>query len=843
MTDYQPSVQPAADAAIRPSLTRNSYYNHNSPSINATTRSWVHSQQNTSGPPLPPPLPVPLPTPVQRLRPLPNPHAQQHRRPVLYTVNPSEPLDSEEEEQQRMNNIRLGLQKRGPGKLRKPPATIHISVNNIKDKKPTLLRGLVKGIRNIPNIIGYPGKGVTSKPTGALGADGEGTSTSLTGITNGGALPQYTSNPPTPIVAPIPSHPHHYAHQPMGMQIPMTVPVSGFSPPPEVVRLDDVRRRRPDFRIMPPSINVARSETAHYFPGTTNNTDASSSASNPAEQERTTVMLYSHDHHTPAPTPPLSRQISSKGQQLSHVGSEQIVRATSSHGGSQAPPPIEIPTSITRMGTPASYLSYVSQPAAGPTTVPLHVKRSSSQMRSQLSHQSQSHHQYQPTSPPQHQPSSSSPVEPPEQIQSPVSAHPQPTTDYLKMALSPPHSLQHHTTALTDPTHHSSSGITSFSFDPSFSKTSSPIERFFKTLYYMPWIAYERITVDYLPRKVGRVHAHALSRETSAKGVRDERRRRSGDGRRRETRDRYRDKWRRKQRRTRVDRGDGDAKIASWYKGVPSRSKRTSAELDLLSSDLGLHSSSTTTTGDGAPIGLGLEILPADASSPRPPLAATATAPVKKWDRQQRERKGNVRDKQDRTSHGRHHRHRQDPHNRHRGRQRRRVDSIGSPDNHEEKTLNRSSSPLIPAVYPFYYPPYPYPYPYPYTIPSRSGPHVQSQSKSHSHHLSHPSEIPNEQSQSQSRNRRGPRRRANQGQPSLSHPIFYGPGIPHPGYTAPAHVYQPMIVPSTTTMMAPQVYLLHSSTSHGQLQSSGPVQNGSGGGPEVLPDAVDSGQQ
>ena len=135
----------------------------------------------------------------------------------------------------------------------------------------------------------------------------------------------------------------------------------------------------------------------------------------------------------------------------------------------------------------------------------------------------------------------------------------------------------------------------------------------------MPWIAYERITVNYLPGKVGRVHGHSLSRETSDKGViRGEKRRRKGGGDRgrRETRDKYKDKWRRKQRRTR------------WYRGVSSRSKRTTAELDLLSSDLGLHSSSTTTTGIEADIGLGLENLPADAPSPRLPLVATVTAPV-----------------------------------------------------------------------------------------------------------------------------------------------------------------------------------------------------------------------
>ena len=862
MTDYgdhrQPSrgpslVQPAADA-IRRSLTRNSHYSHNSSGINATTRSWVHSQQHTPAPP--PSLPIPLPTPVQPLRPLPNPHAQHHRHhrpPVLYTVNPSEPLDSEED-QQRMDNILFGYQKAGPSKLRKPPASIDKSVHIIKDKKRTVLGGLVKSIRKIPKIIGYgAGKGATSNRRGTLGTEGgEGTSTSLTGLTTGSTLPQYTSNPPTPVVAPIPSRPHHYAHQPMGMQIPMTLPPLRSSPPPEVVRLDDVRRRRPDFRIMPPSINIARSETAHFFPGTTNNTDSSSSADNAAE--RTTVVLYDHDHHTPTPTPSISRQISSNGPtgRLSYVGSEQVVRPTSFHGGSQAPPPIEIPTSTTRMGTPVSYLSYVSQPTTVPAAAPPHVKRSSSQLRSQLSNQSQQHQQLL-TSPPQHQPSSTPPIiEPSERIQSPISARPQPTTDYLKMALSPLHSLHHHTTALTNPTaasHHSSSGITSFSFEPSFSKPSGPIEKFFKTLYYMPWIAYERITVDYLPGKVGRVHGHALSRETSSKGVRDERKRRGGDGQRRETRGRQHTDISRRKHRKHRRRGDGDEKIASWYKGVSSRSKRTSAELDLLSSDSGLHSLPTTTTSIGATIGLGLENLPADAASPTP-LVATVTAPVKERERRKRERKENMGDKQERTSHSRpHHHHRQDPHNRHRGRQRRRI---GSPDVDEDKNLNQSPSPLIPVVYPFPYPPYPYPYPYALTMPSPSVPHAQSQSHPHPLSPPYPSETPNDHTQS--RNQRGPRSRANNnhGHPSLSHPVSYSPGIPHPGYTAPAHAYQPIMAPSTSAMMAPQVYLLHS-TSHGQLlqpsSSSGPVQNGSGaigeggGGREAPLDGVDSGQQ
>jgi hypothetical protein len=373
---------------------------------------------------------------------LPNPHVQQHRPPVLYTDNTSNPLDSEEEDQQRMDNIRFGLQKVGRSKLRrKPPASIHNSVHDIKEKKPTVLGGLVKGIRRIPKIIGYGGKGATSKRKGTLGivSDGEGTSTNVTGIT-GGSLPQYTSNPPTPIVAPIPSRPHHYAHQPTGMQIPMTAPVLRSSPPPEVVRLDDVHCSQPGFRIMPPSINIARSETAHFFPGTTNNTNTNSSSSAANTAERTTVMLYNQDH-TPTPTPPLSLQISRNGLpgRLSYVGSEQVVR----------PPHLIFHMYLNQYLFLRLFL-FKS----------LHVKRSSSQLRSQLSHQSQHHQQH---SPPQHQSSSTPPIiESSERIQSPISARPQPTTDYLKMALSPTHS-QHHTTALTNltsATHRSYSGIT-----------------------------------------------------------------------------------------------------------------------------------------------------------------------------------------------------------------------------------------------------------------------------------------------------------------------------------------------------------------------------------------------
>ena len=132
----------------------------------------------------------------------------------------------------------------------------------------------------------------------------------------------------------------------------------------------------------------------------------------------------------------------------------------------------------------------------------------------------------------------------------------------------------------------------------------------------MPWISYRRITVDYLPGKVKRVHGHTLGREMSSRRARD-------NTRMRETREREK---RSKDKRSRVGLGDSDGNPISWYNAALSRSRRTNTGLDLLTSDLA--SSPVTTTRPGAAtIGLGLENLSVDAS---PRLAAAAAGQVGK---------------------------------------------------------------------------------------------------------------------------------------------------------------------------------------------------------------------
>lgn len=73
----------------------------------------------------------------------------------------------------------------------------------------------------------------------------------------------------------------------------------------------------------------------------------------------------------------------------------------------------------------------------------------------------------------------------PAPVDEPVSAHPLPATDYMKMTFSP------------SPTSRNTMDTTSY--EPSFSSELNPVYRFFHTLYHMPWIAHERVTVDYRP--------------------------------------------------------------------------------------------------------------------------------------------------------------------------------------------------------------------------------------------------------------------------------------------------------------------------------------------------------
>lgn len=86
-------------------------------------------------------------------------------------------------------------------------------------------------------------------------------------------------------------------------------------------------------------------------------------------------------------------------------------------------------------------------------------------------------------------------VSPPQNGQSPETAHPPPANDYMKMSMSP-RTQQTHGTEVTEYTTFRTSR--SFTNDPSFSSELNPVFRFFHSFYHLPWIS-QRSTVDYSP--------------------------------------------------------------------------------------------------------------------------------------------------------------------------------------------------------------------------------------------------------------------------------------------------------------------------------------------------------
>ncbi|KAF5316616.1 hypothetical protein D9619_006407 [Psilocybe cf. subviscida] len=132
---------------------------------------------------------------------------------------------------------------------------------------------------------------------------------------------------------------------------------------------------------------------------------------------------------------------------------------------------------------------------------------------------------------PQERPPNPSTVEPP-QMES-AHFHPRVSSPISPRGILSPKSTSAYTMSMAQ----------SF-YDPSFSgEHLSPVEKFFKGLYHLPWVAQERVTVDYRPGDSARA-------KSKMKII-----------------------------------GKGSARpMPSWYRAVVSRSRRMSKSLDLLSS-------------------------------------------------------------------------------------------------------------------------------------------------------------------------------------------------------------------------------------------------------------------
>ncbi|KAK7055006.1 hypothetical protein VNI00_003469 [Paramarasmius palmivorus] len=159
-----------------------------------------------------------------------------------------------------------------------------------------------------------------------------------------------------------------------------------------------------------------------------------------------------------------------------------------------------------------------------------------------------------------------------------VAVQPLPTEDYRRMSRS----IAHQTIG--------SDSI--MSYDPSFSTELSPTHGFFHTLWHMPWVASDRITVDYFPG----MSRGAWDWRRVALGNRD------STGTTRTHRDR-----------TGVEYKPVQKPLKSWYTGVPpvgkaadwaKRGEKTEPAVDLLSSGTsasGTRSSMATSNMPGSP--------------------------------------------------------------------------------------------------------------------------------------------------------------------------------------------------------------------------------------------------
>ncbi|KAF9531544.1 hypothetical protein CPB83DRAFT_109740 [Crepidotus variabilis] len=459
----------------------------------SSNRSWVYPY-NQSSAPLPAPQPLNLPPAVHDHEHLPNPYPsrQHHAQHGLRVVNNTPDI---EEHRPIEDDSYMPVDYQPP------------------KKKKSIFGKMFKGAGRIPEVLGYGvGAGLSDKRKmkrmGTLD-DGYGSST----VTRTDTLPRYTS--------PSSSSQYEQPHSTLGLNFhpqhhPVDTTIDEYpefeethTPPPDVVRLSDTvpppvpLRASRSRRVPPPSVDTFEDEL--NIPG---GLTASRYMDHPATEtftpgnpvERTTVMVYDRDSRYPDPAPlpltppPVSRPVSS-GPGLSYATPDPL-----------PPPPLQ----------PLRPISVVLQPPVpAPATVEVTPPVITSTNR--LSHRT-------PTGPrplsivttplnanplPPSQttapgaaisvttnPVPVTPAQPqnafsrPQDIMSPVSAQPFPTTDYMKMTHSP---SSHHTGTASSPT--------TFSLDPSFSSDLSPFVRFVRTLYHMPWISHDRVTVDYLPNE------------------------------------------------------------------------------------------------------------------------------------------------------------------------------------------------------------------------------------------------------------------------------------------------------------------------------------------------------
>ena len=482
---------------MRRSMTRGSHNSHASAS--ASTRSWVASNQMN-----PPPLPVERSssiglTPFHGPRPMPDSQSVR-RTPVR---NPPPAIEDDEEgDDLPVGPSSLAMQDgQQPGVLSEDGDN-NLSLTSMGNprSKPggrSFIGGFMSGLRRLPSVLRIGGGQKSKRRLARQRTFGtEGSSSPATGITTGNTLPRYLSNPSIG-----PSNPQ-FAHR-------LSIAVANGALPPDAspssfhIRPHPHPLQQNGNSSPPPLLNHSFERhpepSRPKFPTIIRVTPPSA---NEAIIEEQISDLYDEppEHH-----PQFERE--------SHTPSRPNTNVND--------------TRATVMVYNNSNDSHESHPTITPPAQPVHVPRVS--------------YAYQPS------PRTSNRIrdEPP----------PLPTTG-MSIA-SPPMSPPRGVSSVEGPKDFSSPPTSRYTmttmashYDPSFASHLTPVEKFFKGLYNLPWVARERVTVDYRPGDSNRAKIKV--------------------------------------------RGGVKKPMASWYRAVVSRSRRGSRDLDLLSNGTGSVSASTS---------------------------------------------------------------------------------------------------------------------------------------------------------------------------------------------------------------------------------------------------------
>ena len=498
---------------MRRSMTRGSHNSHASAS--ASTRSWVASNQMN-----PPPPPVERSssvglTPFHGPRPLPEPQLVR-RTPVRNPVPAIE--DDEGVEDPPVGPSSLAAQggqrpevlsERGDNYL--PPTSLGNAQDRSKRGGRSFIGGFMSGLRRLPTVLRIGGGQKSKRRLARQGTYGtEGTSSPATDMTIANTLPRYLSNPSIG-----PSNPQ-FAHR-------LSIAVANGALPPD-----------------------ASPSTFHPHPN---------SSSRPLQSNQ-----------NPSP-PPLLNHSFERHPEPSRPNVPTIIRVT----------PASVNETILEERISDLYDEPTAHHPQFESHVPSNPNTNSNDTRatvmvynnSEESHES--HPTITPPAQPAHAPRVSYAYQPSPRTSNRVRDEPPPLPTTSVPITSPPMSLPRGVSSVGGPKDTSSQQTSRYTmttmashYDPSFASHLTPVERFFKGLYHLPWVARERVTVDYRPGDSNRAKIKV--------------------------------------------RGGVKRPMASWYRAIVSRSRRGSRDLDLLSNGTGSGSASTS---------LGNSITPLDSHTSR----------------------------------------------------------------------------------------------------------------------------------------------------------------------------------------------------------------------------------